>query len=190
MTDMVDNPRRQSILPRDGDSMTMGPNVRRMSRFDARPSIQYGLSGRRMSQFSRSSISGLSFGLKDFKVPVQLQNTYRTGPNHAERFQSKKAENVMKLVLESYLGGETYNTSICSNLVQQISDVIKGRMKDLGFSPRYKFVCLVIIGQNKHQGIAVASRSVWNPETDNFASASFSSGDLFAVANIFATYFE
>lgn len=64
---------------------------------------------------------------------VQLQNTYRIGPNPSERFQSKKAEEVIKSVLESYLGGEKYSSNISSSLVQQISDVIKGRMKDLGF---------------------------------------------------------
>ncbi|BFZ16448.1 hypothetical protein BsWGS_19487 [Bradybaena similaris] len=191
MADTVDGQRRQSVFQRDVEGMTSGPNIRRMSRMDSRPSFQYGHSGRRMSQFSRSSISGLSFGLgRDFKAPVQLQNTYRLGPNPGQTFQPRKAEDVMKSVLESYLGGEKYSTDICSNLVQQISDVIKSRVKDLGFSSRYKYVCLVTIGQNRHQGVAVASRSVWNTETDNYASASYSCGDLFAVANIFAAYFE
>ncbi|XP_059151570.1 dynein light chain Tctex-type 5-like [Physella acuta] len=197
MTDVADHPgenfarRRQSILPRDGDGMTLGPNIRRMSRMDApRASVQYGMSGRRMSHVSRSSISGASFLLKDFKVPVQYQNTYRIAPNASEKFQPSKAQRVMREVLESYLSAERYSTDICGNIVQQISDVIKGRVKDLGFSPRYKFVCVVTIGQNRQQGVAVASRSVWNPETDNFATASYKSGDLFAVANIFATYFE
>ncbi|CAL1542442.1 unnamed protein product [Lymnaea stagnalis] len=197
MTDVVDHSgeafgrRRQSLMPRDGDGMTLGPNIRRMSKFDMpRASVQYGMSGRRMSQFSRSSISGASFGLKDFKVPVQYQNTYRLGPNSSDRFQPSKAQKVMMEVLESYLGGEKYSTEICGNIVQQISDVIKGRVKDLGFSQRYKFVCVVTIGQVRQQGVAVCSRSVWNTETDNFATASYKSGDIFAVANIFATYFE
>ncbi|CAG5118781.1 unnamed protein product [Candidula unifasciata] len=190
MADTFESQRRQSVFPREVEGMASGPNTRRMSRMDSRPSFQYGLSGRRMSQFSRSSISGLSFGLRDFKAPVQLQNTYRLGPTPSQTFQPRKAEDVMKSVLESYLGGEKYSTEICSNLVQQISDVIKSKIKDLGFSSRYKYVCLVTIGQNRRQGVAVASRSVWNPETDNFASASFSCGDLFAVANVFAAYFE
>ncbi|KAH9488280.1 Tctex1 domain-containing protein 1-B [Bulinus truncatus] len=197
MADVAEHPtegmtrRRQSILPRDAEGMTLGPNIRRMSRFDMpRSSVQYGMSGRRMSYVSRSSISGASLGLKDFKVPVQYQNSYRLGPNPSEKFQPSKARKVMKEVLESYLSSEKYNTEICGNIVGQISDVIKGRVKDLGFSPRYKFVCVVTIGQYRNQGIAVASRSVWNPETDNFATASFKSGDLFAVANMFATYFE
>ncbi|KAK0069810.1 tctex1 domain-containing protein 1-B [Biomphalaria pfeifferi] len=197
MTDVSDPPgeglarRRLSILPKDAEGMTLGPNIRRMSRFEMpRSSVQYGMSGRRMSYVSRSSISGASLGLKDFKVPVQYQNTYRLGPSGNEKFQPSKAQQVMKEVLQSYLSSEKYNTEICGNIVGQISDVIKGRVKSLGFSPRYKFVCVVTIGQHRNQGVAVASRCVWNPETDNFATASFKSGDLFAVANIFATYFE
>jgi hypothetical protein len=55
---------------------------------------------------------------------------------------------------------------------------------------RYKYVCVVTIGQKKEQGMAVCSRCVWNTETDNYASASFSRGDLLAVATLYATYFE
>lgn len=55
------------------------------------------------------------------------------GPGPNEKFQPKKAEDVMKSVLKSYLNGEKYSTDICRSLVQQISDVIKGRVKDLGF---------------------------------------------------------
>ncbi|GFR86519.1 Tctex1 domain-containing protein 1 [Elysia marginata] len=180
--------RRSSVLPMDG--LTTGPNIRRMSRLDARPSIQYGMSGRRMSHVSRSSMSGTSFGIKEFKMPTSYQNTYRLEPHSSERFQSKKAKEVIKSVLESYLNGEKYSKDICGNLAQQLSEVIKGRIRELGFSTRYKLVCLVTIGQNRNQGVAVVSRSIWNTDTDNWASASYSSGDLFAVANIYATYFE
>ncbi|GFO13290.1 TCTEX1 domain-containing protein 1 [Plakobranchus ocellatus] len=178
--------RRSSVLPMDG--LTTGP-MRRMSRLDPRASIQYGFSGRRMSHASRSSMSGLSL-LNNLKMPTSYQNTYRLEPQSSEKFQSKKAQEVIKSVLESYLSGEKYSKDICGNLAQQISEVIKGRVRELGFSTRYKLVCLVTIGQNRSQGVAVASRSIWNTETDNWASASYSSGDLFAVANIYATYFE
>ncbi|XP_005101535.2 tctex1 domain-containing protein 1-B [Aplysia californica] len=197
MTDVVDHPveppqgrRRQSLLPRDTEGMMAGPNIRRMSRMDARPSVQYGLAGRRMSHVSRSSISGNSFGLKDFKMPMQLQNTYRMAPTANERFQAKKAEDVIKQVLESYLGNEKYNHEMCNSMIKQISELITARVKDLGFSQRYKFVSVVTIGQNRNQGIAVASRSMWNTETDSYAAASFASGDVFAVGCVYATYFE
>jgi len=199
--------RRQSIMPpRDGDGDTIaplakrrqsimppnmsGPNMsRRMSRWGGGNMGLPGLGGRRMSM-ARSSMSGASFGLKDFHMPVKMANTYRMSPGPTERFQAQKAEDVIKQVLESYLLNEKYNHEMCNSLIKQISEIITGRVKDLGFSPRYKFVATVTMGQNRSQGIAVTSRSMWNTDTDNYAAASFASGDIFAVACVYATYFE
>ena len=38
---------------------------------------------------------------------------------------------------------------------------------------RYKFVVQVVMGENKAQGVRVASRCLWNPETDNYATYNF-----------------
>lgn len=39
--------------------------------------------------------------------------------------------------------------------------------------PRYKVVVQVTLGELKEQGIRVASRCLWDPSTDNYASAGF-----------------
>jgi hypothetical protein len=41
--------------------------------------------------------------------------------------------------------------------------------------PRYKIVVQVVMGENKLQGVRVASRCLWDPETDNFATYNFRS---------------
>ena len=112
-------------------------------------------------------------------------------------------------LLESFLDGELYEARKCSVLAQNLTDVVKGRMKELSL-PRYKFVSNVMIGQNADQCISVASRSlwnpttacrsiwnpttasrsIWNPTTDNSASATYNNGSLFAVAFVFAVYLE
>ncbi|XP_071117881.1 dynein light chain Tctex-type protein 2B-like [Haliotis cracherodii] len=180
--------RRMSLMPRDGEGMTSGPSIRRMSRMiEPRQSVQY---GRRMSHVSRSSISGASFGAKHMFAAVKIQNTFRLGPDKDDKFNASRAEQTMKRVLESYLDGEQYDNNLCNNLTRDLSEVIKARIKDLGFSHRYKFVCVVTMGENRNQGLALSSRSVWNTDTDNYASATYSKGNLFAVAQIYATYFE
>lgn len=185
--------RRSSIKPEGSESTApglVGPNFRRMSRIEPRPSIQYGLSGRRPSQASRrTSISGTSQGTKHHVIPVRLQNTYRMHPESKEKFNAGPVEKIMKSVLESYLEGEVYEHKMCANLAQNLSDVIKSRVKDLGF-PRYKLVCNVLIGENSSQAVMMTSRCLWNSDTDNFAQARFSKGKLFAIATVFATYFE
>ncbi len=39
--------------------------------------------------------------------------------------------------------------------------------------PRYKFVVQVVLGQNKRQGVRVASRCLWDVDNDSHASFSF-----------------
>lgn len=185
--------RRSSIKPEGSESTApglVGPNFRRMSRFEPRTSVQYGLAGRRPSQASRrTSVSGTSQGTKHHVIPVRLQNTYRMQPEGKEKFTAGPVEKIMKSVLESYLDGEVYEHKMCANLAQNLSDVIKSRIKDLGF-PRYKLVCNVLIGENSSQAVMMTSRCLWNSDTDNFAQARFSKGKLFAIATVFATYFE
>ncbi|KAL8597850.1 hypothetical protein ACOMHN_061383 [Nucella lapillus] len=166
-----------------------GPSIRRMSRLEARASIQYGPS-RRMSYASRSSISGLSWGMGPMKPQMKLANTYRLGPTADEKFNSASAGKMMTGVLQSYLEGERYDKTLSISLSKNLAEVIKERMKDQGFSQRYKYVCVVTLGEKKDQGMAVCSRCVWNTETDNYASASYTKGNLFAVATLYALYFE
>ncbi|XP_076462333.1 dynein light chain Tctex-type protein 2B-like [Babylonia areolata] len=179
--------RRPSNVSNQPD--TSGPMIRRMSRLEARPSIQYGPS-RRMSYASRSSISGHSWIMGPMKNQQKLANTYRMGPNAEEKFNAAKASKQMQSTLSAFLESEKYDKTLSVSLSKNLAEVIKDHMKDMGFSHRYKYVCMVTMGELKEQGMTVCSRCVWNTDTDNMASATFTKGDLFAVATLYALYFE
>lgn len=129
-------------------------------------------------------------GLGGMKPVTRMANTYRMAPRPEEKFNASTAQRIMSCTLQSYLEGERYDKNLSISLSKTLADVIKERMKDQGFSQRYKFVCLVTMGEKKDQGMAVCSRCVWNTDTDNYASSSFTKGDLFAVATLYALYFE
>jgi hypothetical protein len=44
--------------------------------------------------------------------------------------------------------------------------------------PRYKYVVQVFLGENKGQGARVASRCLWDTETDNYATFSYKNVSL------------
>ncbi|KAL4235687.1 Tctex1 domain-containing protein 2 [Mactra antiquata] len=185
------NPKRHSIYPRDGSdghsAMTTNPSMRRMSRVDHRSSVQY---GRRMSHSSRTSVTGSSLGHKQFGlIPLKLQNTYKLKPDASEVFKPGPVRDVIQEVLDECLDGEKYNPTQCRNLTQMLTDLIKTRVKDMGFN-RYKYIVTVTIGQNCNQGIQVVSRCLWNKDTDNYAEAHFNKNGLYAVASVYACYFE
>ena len=55
----------------------------------------------------------------------------------------------------------------------QISEQVKARIKQELNIPRYKIVVQVTIGEMRSQGIRVASKCLWDADSDNYASYSY-----------------
>lgn len=85
-----------------------------------------------------------------------------------------------------------YPRSEISSLVSKhvfLLQVIKVRVKDL-MIPRYKIVVVTHIGQLNEQSMQIGSRCLWDPASDTFASYVFKNTSLFALAVVYAVYFE
>lgn len=119
----------------------------------------------------------------------RLANTYKMQPDEDKRFKCKDVTDIIDHVLEERLKGLSYDPDKCRFLLPSIADEIKEQVKQLGFD-RFKLVCLVTIGELHNQGVRVASRCLWNTETDRMATSSFCKNDLFASAVVFGIYKE
>lgn len=119
---------------------------------------------------------------------AKQENTYRLEPQ--KTFPYYKAKALMTDLLQSTLGGiTTYDPDQCAQLATDLSGKIKNLAKDLKI-PRYKLVSLIHIGQKQEQGLMIGSRCVWNTDHDTFTTAQFVSPCLYAVAILYASYFE
>ncbi|KAM3865732.1 dynein light chain Tctex-type 5 [Diretmus argenteus] len=118
---------------------------------------------------------------------VQMENTYQMGPY--KRFSVQAVNDILKDVLASYLQEEKYEAELCRQMTKTISEVIKARVKDL-MIPRYKIIVLINIGQLNDQSMRFCSRCLWDASNDTFATHTFKNRSLFAVANVYAVYFE
>ncbi|XP_031563632.1 tctex1 domain-containing protein 1-B-like [Actinia tenebrosa] len=137
---------------------------------------------------SRSPSVGSKQGYSTAINTIQeVKNTYRTEP--VNRFSRKEVTDVIEEVLSEHLEGQTYNYEFCKDTSKKLSEVIKQRVKYMGYS-RYKLICVVYMGQVKNQGMRIASRCLWNTEFDNVAEASYRNGELFAVATVFGAFYE
>ncbi|XP_075688206.1 dynein light chain Tctex-type 5 [Rhinoderma darwinii] len=142
---------------------------------------------------SRDSMSTVSYidepGHHDdiTRPAVLLENTYQIGP--ARRFPVATVNNILKDVLTSYLQEEKYEAELCRQMTKTISEVVKARVKDL-MIPRYKIIVLIYIGQLNDQNMRVGSRCIWDPACDTFSSYTFKNSSLFALANVYAVYYE
>ncbi|KAM6305446.1 dynein light chain Tctex-type 4 [Aegotheles albertisi] len=136
---------------------------------------------------SRVSFSGLPLFQPILKT--RLENTYRMGPDEGCKFNAGRVQRVLEGVLASTLGTSVYSPQGSAPLAQSLAELLRSRAKEV-VPPRYKLVCQVLLGQQGQQSLLMASRALWDPETDSFASATFSNTSLFAVATVHGVYFE
>ncbi|XP_037682894.1 tctex1 domain-containing protein 1 [Choloepus didactylus] len=120
-------------------------------------------------------------------LTVQMENTYQLGPT--KHFPVDAVNHILRDVLTIYLQEEEYEPDTCRQLSKTISEVIKAQVKDLMIQ-RYKLVVIIHIGQLNSQCIHIGSRCLWDTKNDNFSSYVFRNSSLFALANVYAVYFE
>lgn len=141
--------------------------------------------GGKSPPISRSPSASSRYG---YTLPSQPpRNTYRMEP--LSRFSEPKVKEIIEDVLDQNLQGHTYEAGFCKEMSKKLSEVIKQRVKFLGFS-RYKFICIVYMGQVNNQGMRIGSRCLWDQKFDNVAEGYFRNGDLFAIGTVFGLYCE
>ncbi|XP_057255182.1 LOW QUALITY PROTEIN: dynein light chain Tctex-type 5 [Pezoporus wallicus] len=109
------------------------------------------------------------------------------GPS--KRFPVAAVDAILRDVLGSCLREQPYEPVRCREMVKDIAELIKARVKDL-MIPRYKIVVVTHIGQLKEPSIQIGSRCLWDPVSDTFSSYVFKNASLFALANVYAVYLE
>ncbi|PKK27291.1 Tctex1 domain containing 1 [Columba livia] len=113
--------------------------------------------------------------------------TCPSGP--PKRFPVAAVDDILRDVLGSCLREQQYEPARCRDMAKDIAEVIKVRVKDL-MIPRYKIVVVTHIGQLNEQSMQIGSRCLWDPASDTFASYVFKNTSLFALAVVYAVYFE
>ncbi|CAH6790580.1 dynein light chain Tctex-type 5 [Phodopus roborovskii] len=121
------------------------------------------------------------------RLTVRMENTYQLEPT--KHFPVATVDRILKDVLTAYLQEAEYDPEFCRQMTKTISEVIKAQVKEL-MIPRYKLIVTVYIGQRDCQSILIGSRCLWNPKSDTVSSYAFRNASLFALANVYAVYFE
>ena len=86
------------------------------------------------------------------------------------RFRANEVIKAVKALLDERLKGKKYDSSESAQLSKELCTEIKEKVKEIG-APRHKLVVQVTIGEVQGQGVRIASRCLWDVETDNHASA-------------------
>lgn len=135
------------------------------------------------------------------------ENTYIMKPNEKQRFKrsmvAKILQDVLKAKMEfanerdkkgrlAYTWNQEESAEIIAEIVQESQKAVVAAMREINGDqpPRYKLVFQASFGENMGQMVRSASRCLWDADTDNCASASWSNPKVYAVAMCFALYYE
>lgn len=140
----------------------------------------------------RNSVSSGDYHCaSSFNHQAKLENTYSLGPQNNQKFSRSKVGDVVENILKNCLMDTKYEPNKCKKLVQEVSEEIKRNVKSMVYM-RYKIVVNLTIGQNRsnENSLIMASRALWNTDTDNECTVHFKNESLYATATIFAVYFD
>ena len=122
---------------------------------------------------------------------IPIENTYRVEPRSGCKFLTGKVEEILQDIMATH--GDFLKLKMVSegagDFSQFLAETVKVRVKSLEFE-RYRLITLVQMGTSSGHDLVVASRCLWNPETDTYATATFRVGNTFVVLTVFGVYFE
>ena len=99
-------------------------------------------------------------------------------PQEHEKFRANEVIKTVKALLDERLKGKKYDSNESAQLSKELCTEIKEKVKEIG-APRHKLVVQVTIGEVQGQGVRIASRCLWDVETDNHASAYYTNPHLY-----------
>ncbi|XP_065057924.1 dynein light chain Tctex-type 5-like isoform X2 [Rhopilema esculentum] len=135
------------------------------------------------------SATAASVRSSSVNVDDSLSRTMKYSMEPLRRFQEPEVKQIIKSVFIEQLSDKDYTADMCRFTSRVCADIIKEKVKRL-FLPRYKFICLVHMGQIGQQSMRVASRCSWDTRVDDFAEYCYMNGTLWAVGLVYGIYCE
>ena len=105
------------------------------------------------------------------------------------KFMRGPVQKILTDTIKEKMEGTTYDPLRSAQTAKELADVIKERVKNLGYS-RYKLIVQVTVGEKTGQALRLASRCLWDTTTDNFASDFYENASVYCVGMVFGLYYE
>ena len=109
-------------------------------------------------------------------------------PSYNLKASKERMRSVLKDVLEHYLPPDKkYTSDDAAGITKLISNDVRDKLKELAL-PRYKYMVHVTLGEQRTEGVHVGTRCLWDADTDNYASVTFTNDSIFCVATAYGVY--
>lgn len=124
----------------------------------------------------------------------QYEPTYQLGPKQC--FNRNEAENIIQNILSSFVRDLDSSSSSPAKTMESIckssadlTTLINSRVKHFA-DKRYKIVVYKIVIDREYQGVTVATKCLWNADTDVCISVREDFKNYSIIVNLYADYHE
>ncbi|XP_037036557.1 tctex1 domain-containing protein 1-like [Bradysia coprophila] len=104
-------------------------------------------------------------------------------------FDKFECERLMATVINEAMLGFQFEAEEAETMSEKLSKEILQKVKNLTYD-RYKFVCVVTLGEKYMQGYCDIFKCLWDMSKDSFAIYLYDTATLFVSAVLFAVYFD
>lgn len=139
---------------------------------------------------AEDELSSLSLSCSPkFTLPLNTPHDIADLKDFHEDLESQELiKHIITEELDNSLMDCDYDSERCVQQCANISQAVESRVKEIT-PPETKVLAVVYIGEIRDQGLEITSQCLWDPESDNFATASFRSKTLFAVCTVFTVHY-
>jgi len=115
-------------------------------------------------------------------------NTFIIRPEYAHKFKAAQVQGILHEALADFFADKQYDTELALQWAQEISDLVKEKLKALQL-PRYKYVVQAVIGEQRGAGVKVGARCLWDSDTDQLAQDTYVNETLYCSLAAYGVYF-
>jgi hypothetical protein len=113
--------------------------------------------------------------------------TFSLRPEHKRKFRPQQVKSVVRQVLVSKLEGQDYNADNIQNLIRDIADTVRDKVRDLDYR-NYKILVHCLVGEQRGEGVRMGCKCFWDSDTDNLAEEVYVTKQLFGVVTVYGLY--
>ncbi|XP_053965807.1 dynein light chain Tctex-type protein 2B isoform X2 [Anastrepha obliqua] len=128
-----------------------------------------------------------AFTVPQARPVLKYLPTYRLDPKLP--LNKEVCEKIIQTVMDDAFENFIYSPKQSLTLCAQISEEIKNRVKSQHYD-RYRYVCIVSIGEKIMQGYCSLVNFLWDAEKDGYISYVYDTPKFWGIATLYYLYYD
>ena len=118
-----------------------------------------------------------------------LDSSSNTFSKSSRSFNTQEVKALLEHLIDPRIDRENeYDCEKCTQLSKDLAQMVKDALKNLNYE-RYKYVIQVVLGQCQDENLMMTCRCLWDIQTDNYISYTYSNKKIFCAVTVFGLFY-